>query len=402
LLDNGASTATDTDSVTATADTDLWTITADSLRLTARKGLYAQKGVSPIKGFDPSYIEVSDVNIEVDSFFNKGTAIRVPLKNLSANERCGLMLHADGLFEMDSKKMSAHDFSIETLKSSLLVNAEMGLGNLIEDPSLPLGLKASGRIEPDEIAMAFPDMRTMLKPLTSISLSADIEGTPALLNVYTIDLRMPTLAHVSLEGEVSNPFDPDKIGGQLNIEGNMSTITDKQFAFLPIKTVPALSINGSIDYYPQKVSGDVVLKTGGGNLAGAGRWVGKAESYNATLALHDFPVDAFVPEYGVGRVSATLTVDGKGYNPMNKSTYIDADVKVGSIVYNKATYSNIALNTTLHDGNASGLLESSNHDADASARFDAQIDGDTVRWGLDADIRNFKLQALGLSTPLNR
>ncbi|MDE5672041.1 MAG: hypothetical protein K2I02_01640, partial [Duncaniella sp.] len=91
LLDNGASTATDTDSVTATADTDLWTITADSLRLTARKGLYAQKGVSPIKGFDPSYIEVSDVNIEVDSFFNKGTAIRVPLKNLSANERCGLM-----------------------------------------------------------------------------------------------------------------------------------------------------------------------------------------------------------------------------------------------------------------------------------------------------------------------
>ena len=187
-----------------------------------------------------------------------------------------------------------------------------------------------------------------------------------------------------------------KIGGQLNIDGNLSTITDKQFAFLPIKTVPALSINGTVDYYPQKVSGDVVLMTGGGKLAGAGRWVGKAESYSATLNLHDFPVDAFVPEYGVGRVTATLTVDGKGYNPLNKSTYIDADVKVGSIVYNKATYSDIALNTTLHDGNASGLIESSNQDADASARFDAQIDGDTVEWNLNADIRNVNLQALGL------
>lgn len=401
LVGNGTSTDTSTDSVTA-VESDLWTITADSLRLTARSGLYAQKGVRPAKGFDPSYIEVRNVNIEVDSFFNKGTAIRVPLKNLSANERCGLMFHADGLFEMDSKKMSARDFSIETLRSSLLVNAEMGMGDLLTDRSLPLGLKASGRIDPKEIIMAFPDMKAMLKPVTPISLSADIEGTPSLLNVYTLDLRVPTLAHIALEGEISNPFNPEKIGGQLNIDGNLSTITDKQFAFLPIKTVPALSINGTVDYYPQKVSGDVVLMTGGGKLAGAGRWVGKAESYSATLNLHDFPVDAFVPEYGVGRVTATLTVDGKGYNPLNKSTYIDADVKVGSIVYNKATYSDIALNTTLHDGNASGLIESSNQDADASARFDAQIDGDTVEWNLNADIRNVNLQALGLLPTLNR
>ena len=63
-----------------------------------------KKGVRPAKGFDPSYIEVRNVNIEVDSFFNKGTAIRVPLKNLSANERCGLMFHADGLLKWTVKK----------------------------------------------------------------------------------------------------------------------------------------------------------------------------------------------------------------------------------------------------------------------------------------------------------
>lgn len=70
-----------------------------------------------------------------------------------------------------------------------------------------------------------------------------------------------------------------------------------------------------MSYYPKRVEGDVELTTRDGRIAGAGRWNGRAESYNATLNLHDFPVDAFVPEYGVGRVTATATVDGRATIP---------------------------------------------------------------------------------------
>ena len=396
------SESTSTTDTVVTPESGLWTITADTLSLTAKNGLYAQTGVKPIAGFDPSYIEVSDVKIEVDSFYNKGVSIRVPIKNFSVSERSGLSLHADGLFEMDADKMSAKDFSLETLRSSLFVNAEMGMGDMMTDPSLPLMLKASGRIDPQEIATAFPDMKAMLRPLTPIALSADLEGTPESLNVYTLDMRMTGLAHVALEGVLTNIMNPAKIGGQLNISGNLSTITDKQFAFLPIKKVPALTLSGTVDYYPDLISGDIAVTTRNGRLAGAGRWNGRAESYSATLKLHNFPVDAFVPEYGVERVSASLSVDGKGYNPLNKNTNIDADIKLENIVYNKETFSNITLNTTLHDGNAVGTLESSNHDADASARFDAQLDGDTVRWNLNTIVRNINLQALGLTPDVNR
>lgn len=390
------------DSVAPTPESEMWTITADTLRLTAREGLYAQKGVKPARGFDPAYIQVSKVNIEVDSFYNKGTSITVPLKTLEGYERSGLRLYAEGLFEMDPTKMAARDFTIETLKSSLNLNAEMGMGDMMTDPSVPVMLKASGRIDPTEVAMAFPDMRAMLKPITPISISADIDGTAGLLNVYTLDVRAQRLAHVSLEGEVSNPFDPAKIGGELSMKGNLSTITDKQFSFLPIKTVPALSVDGTVSYHPNRVEGDLVLTTRDGRLAGAGRWNGRAESYNATLRLHDFPVDAFVPEYGVGRVTAAITVDGRGYNPMSRNTYIDADVKVDNIVYNKETYSDISLDASLHDGNAKGSLVSSNRDADATVNFDATLDRDTIDWDLNSNVRNINLQALGFSPTLNR
>ncbi|MDE6418563.1 MAG: AsmA family protein, partial [Duncaniella sp.] len=111
--------ATKADEEAPTPASEMWTVTADTLRLTARNGLYAQSGAVPLDGFDPAYIGVSGVKVEIDSFYNRGTAIRVPLRTLDATERCGLPLHADGLFTMDDKEMKATSFNIETLRSIL-------------------------------------------------------------------------------------------------------------------------------------------------------------------------------------------------------------------------------------------------------------------------------------------
>lgn len=396
------SSQSEADTDTVAPDGTLWTINADMLRLTAKNALYVEKDFSPAKGFNPSYISVSGVTIEVDSFFNQGSSIKVPLKKLEVSDFCGLQLYADGTFSMDSIRMNADNFSLETLGSSLKLDAEMGMGNLMTDKKLPLMLKASGRFDPKEISTVMPDLSAMMRPLKPISLSADIEGTSGLLNVYKLDARIPGLAQVALEGEVENPFDPDKLGGELSLDGNLSTLTDKEFAFLPIKKVPALSVNGTVDYHPGAVSGNIDLTTQNGRLAGSGNWNARAEGYDATLKLDDFPVDAFMPELGIGRVTASLIADGKGYNPMKRTSFVDANVKIKSIEYNKETYRDIALDASLHDGNAHGTLESSNLNANATARFDARLDGDSVAWTLNSDIRNLNLMALGFSDSINR
>ena len=173
---------------TVTPDSEMWTITADTLRLTGRQALYAQRGVTPAPGFDPSYIAASDIVIEIDSFYNRGTSIRVPLRTFTATERCGLPLRADGLFTMDGKSMNAEAFNIATLRSMLRFDAMMGIGDLTNDPSLPLSLKGNGTIAPADIALAFPDMKAMLAPLGLLSFSTDIDGTADELNVYNLDM----------------------------------------------------------------------------------------------------------------------------------------------------------------------------------------------------------------------
>ncbi len=84
-----------------------------------------------------NYLAVADVDIEVDSLYNRATAVRVPLRRLLATERCGLSLNAAGLFEMDSTTMRADGFRISTGRSILNFEALMGMGDMKSDSSLP-------------------------------------------------------------------------------------------------------------------------------------------------------------------------------------------------------------------------------------------------------------------------
>ncbi|MCM1522251.1 MAG: translocation/assembly module TamB [Muribaculaceae bacterium] len=385
------------DTVAPTSGSEMWTITADTLRLTGRSALYAQKGAVPQKGFDPAYIAASGIAIEVDSFYNRGTSIRVPLRRLEATERCGLPLHAEGFFTMDDSEMKAKDFSIETLRSILRFDAVMGVGDMAADPSLPLSLKSNGRIAPSDIVMAFPDMAAMLSPMKPLSLSTDIDGTTGQLNLYNLEMTMPGLMRLHADGTIDNPFDPARIGGDISIDGSLSTITDREFTFLPIPRVPALQLRGGVDYRPGAVSGDIEVVTSGGRIAADGSWTARTEEYDADLRLDKFPVDVFMPDLGVGDVTARVKVDGKGYNPMARSTSIDADVNIVNVDYNRYPYKNIDLDVALHAGEATGKLQSHNPGADATVDFSALMNGDTVRYDLTGNLRDVNLRTLHLS-----
>ncbi len=396
------SASADTTSAETSTSSEMWTINADSLRLTGRQALYAAKGAVPAPGLDMSYIMCSDISIEIDSFYNRGTSIKVPLKNLRLNERCGLSLHADGLFTMDEAGMKAQDFSVETLKSILRFSAAMGMGDLTSDPSLPISLKASGLLDPADAATAFPDMKAILAPFRPASFAADVDGTASELNVYSLSMSMPGIAAFKAMGAVENPFVPEKIGGSLSLDGSLASLSDRQFSFLPVKVLPALSLAGNVNYSPGEASGDIEVKTRGGKIAADGSWVARSEDYDAHVVLDRFPAGLFLPStVGVGEITGRLSVEGRGYNPLSARTSIDADVIVDHVVYQKEHFRDISLKTTLHAGEASGTLVSHNPGADATIGFDASIKGDSVTYTLDGDLRDINLLTLNLTDTVN-
>lgn len=402
-------TAATADTAASSSSSAPWTVMADHVSLTATHALYALAGAHPIPGLDMNYLAVADVDIEVDSLYNRATAVRVPLRRLLATERCGLSLNAAGLFEMDSTTMRADGFRISTGRSILNFEALMGMGDMKSDSSLPLALDARAEIAPSDIATAFPALAPMIKPLSQspVRLVARASGTTGRIDIDTLSAAIPDIAALRADGSVSNPFDFDHMDGHMTLDGSISRGADRlKSIFLDRATAASINIaptrlKGDIDYKPGRVDGTLSAITGAGRMNLGARWAMTAESYNASLRLDRFPVQAFMPGVGVRDVTATLNASGHGYNPLRPSTSMDVDLRLVELTFNDRQLSNIILSAQLSNGRAHGSLVSANEDAELDADFDATLTPQGYTWDVTGDIHNLDLMAMGLSaTPM--
>lgn len=386
------------------ADDEMWTITADSVRLQADNAIYATTGSHPLPGLDFNYLQAKDIEIAVNDFYNKGTAIRVPLKQLNATERCGIELHASGTFAMDGKIMEASDFHVSTQRSDIKLDARMGIGDLTTESDLPLGLNLKGILSANDAAMAFPAYTPIVKSLPQprdINVRVDADGTPARFKVKDIKVQVPRVLNISGNGEVKNITDFNRMGGKINFEGAVTDPKAVKATLASLKmdstiTIPALQLKGTADYNPGNISGNINLTTGSGKLLADGHWIARKESYKADIDLTAFPVDAFMPSLGVRDITATVHVNGAGYNPLSPKTSLAADVMIDKVTYNGKTYTDATLTADAKDGNMNATLRSDNPDVNMELNAHARIDSGIIKGSLNGDIRDLDLHALGL------
>ena len=67
-------------------------IKGDTVALDRFKAVYAVKDAKPLPGFDPSYIEVSDVAVALNDFYNAASTVILPISRIEAKERSGLQI----------------------------------------------------------------------------------------------------------------------------------------------------------------------------------------------------------------------------------------------------------------------------------------------------------------------
>ncbi len=397
------------DSVAATPDSALWTITARHVGLTATDAVYAMRGAVPQPGLDMNYLEVTDVSIAVDSFYNRGTSMTVPLTELLAHERSGLQLNARGTFSMDSTSMRATGFDISTAFSTLKFDAEMGMGTPLPEPSSPLRLSATGTIAPADVALAYPSLdKTLatLPPGSDLTLRADVRGTSGLVEVRTLRASMPGMLDIEADGNVANPFDPARIDGNVALRGSLTGLNRLKPTLLEAKVahevnLPPMRVDGKVTYSPAATNGMLTVTSAGGRISLDADWVARNEGYDLDLAVDSFPVVQFLPNMGLDFITATAHAKGHGLDPMKRTAATDAHVSRDRVRYKGRTYSDVTLDATLSEGNAHAMIVSNNPDAVFNADLDAIIDANGYKWTLDGDIADLDLRAIGISPTSN-
>ncbi|MDE7442926.1 MAG: hypothetical protein K2M65_02055, partial [Muribaculaceae bacterium] len=208
------------DTVSLSAD-ELWDITAGYMALTNSHAVYGVAGAEPQTGLDMNYLQVNDVTIEVDSFWNRGAQIRVPLRRLLGVERSGIAIDGHGLFEMDSVAMYAKEFRINTVYSSMDLDAMMGLDTMVAQPVM---VEAAVAVGLPDVELAMPSLKPMLAAAprqTPVTADVLVTGTMADLHIEKFMLAMQRCFTASVSGNVRNVMDADDMSGVIDIDGSI-------------------------------------------------------------------------------------------------------------------------------------------------------------------------------------
>ena len=394
-----------TESPTDTLPSAPWTITGRRLELHGGKALYAMTDHSPLPGIDFEYISLDNIDIAVNDFYNRGTALRVPIEKIAAVERSGFAIDSiSGLFVMDSVAMTAKDFALHTPLSQATLDASASLAALALDPSGSLNLALDASLNLNEVAKLFPMLAIYTRNIPAVEnsdVSFNASGTVGDIKIKRATIEMPRYASLSADGRLRNITAANR-SGNISLKGNLANINFVKPTFLDVKMrreveFPPMKVNGELAFAGENMSGDLAIVNGSGNMSLEADLKSRSEGYALNLDLDRFPVNSLLPYLGVGEVSATLALSGNGFNPLLVSSNASAAIDIPSIIYSGKQFNDISARADIADGLLRASLTSPNPDVDFALDATATITDDRYEYRLNADVRNLDFMALNLS-----
>ncbi len=385
-----------------TVKTAPWTIVARKLSVNDSHAIYATDGAIPSQYFDPSFIEASEINIEVDSFINHGTDIRVPIRKISARESCGISFFLSGSFSMDSTAMHADNIALTTATTAIWLNAMMGM----EPVNAPVKVKLDAEISTDDLRKLTP---AAMQPIVAglpqfqpLKAYADIDGTMDNISINRLSAEIPRYISIAAEGKIADYTDLNRTTGKLDISGNLydgNFIKTSLFDAKMRRTIniPALKLTGSATMARGIIEGDIRAYTQGGDIALDAMWNNRAEGYDIEATFNSFPVHAILPTSGIGNLTASISAKGEGLDFFSPATDADALIDLKAVRYNGNTYRNITLEAALAEGNAKVNAKSANPAVNFEFDATGNLAGDQLDWTFSGDVHRIDLHALALS-----
>lgn len=381
-------------------------IKGDSVSLSGFSALYAVKDAVALPGFDPSYIQVTDVNIGLKNFYNAATTIELPIASVTAKERSGLQITGgSGLFTMDSVGMNLRDFEIKTPFSS--ISATAGIPNALMElkPDAPVSVEASGNIGFPDVEAFMPSLKVYTQKLPKrnpLKFNLLAEGKLSDVTIPKLEASLRDVFDIKAKGKAKNVLDFNKLSGNLDFYGNLENpgIADNLLGDMGFK-LPAFTLKGKAAAANRAYTADFNLRSTAGDVAANGKVSLNSEAYNADVRLHGVDVAHFMPDLGVGKVTASLKAHGAGFNPEKPNASTDIMLDVASVTYMKKELKNIVADVTLHNGAFTINAMSENDAADFHIEGSGTLAKDLYTFDVTGSLANLDLHALGVTSEAN-
>lgn len=358
-------------------------------------------GPAASSGLDPSHIDLTRINIKVDSIYYAGNDILAHIRDFNLKERSGLeVVSTEGRLVSDAKTLKVPTLKIRTQDSYMEMSASMDWDATDINKSGTIQARLMADIGKNDMAKIIPDLPEVLMkkyPASPLQIRAGVDGNLKTVRLTSLTISLPGAFRTHADGSLSFPLDSLRRQGYINLTAETG---DLRFLdqLMGGATIPAgIRLDGKTHVSQDRIETEIGLTTSNkGKVNLTANYNIQNEKYAADLEIDNLNIHDFLPQDSLFALSASLKAEGKGTDFFSRHTQATLEGNISHIVYGSRSLNGITLTAGLLRSQAKADLEVSNALLNLSTQLNATLHPRQVTADLDASLKKIDLQALNL------
>lgn len=366
---------------------------------------YDQNYEPSIEGLDYNHIDLTHINIAVDSVYYHDPEARLVVRSTHLKEKSGLQVtDLTGAVAMKDGSIQLPDFHLKTPDSDIAMELDMPL-SLMEklDPGkMYLRLNAQvGKQDLMRFSGSMPQSFQQRWPNYPLSIKGSVNGNMDYMDFDGLDLSLPTAFHATASGFATHLTDPKQLRAKLQFNvrteelGFVTALLPKDIQH-DYRIPRGITAEGLLRADGAQYYADIVMREGRGTVKAKGSFNADAVRYDASVQIRDLNIHHFMPNDSIYAVSADITAKGQGTDMFSPRTTLRADAEIHQLDYGFYRLSNMSAVADIHHGRAHASVVGDNQLLKGTVSVDALMGGNRLDGTVSADMTQLDLYQLRL------
>ena len=389
----------------ALIDLETETYTVESVDWANGALQYDQNYQPRIEGLDYNHIDLSDVNIGIDSIYYHDPTLRMKLRQVALKEKSGLQItDLSGPISMENGSIKLPKFRLKTPDSDIEV--EMDLPLSLTEPIDPgkMKLKMNAQVGKKDIMVFLADMPKDFRnrwPDVPLSVKGQLNGNLQRMNFQDLDITLPGAFHATATGFATSLDDPKHLTADVTFKAQTRNL-GFVMAMLPKDMqrdyrLPPMSAQGRVTARGDQYTANITAHEGKGSVKVKGNFNAAAMSYQADMNIRDLNIHHFMPRDSIYTVSADVKAKGHGTDFLSPKTALQADVQLHQLGYKQWNITNVTASALVGNGHAMADILSDNELMNGRMNIDALLNTKNLNANMTTDISRINLMQLQLA-----
>ena len=388
----------------ALVDLGTETYTVGSVDLENGAVAYDQNYQPRIDGLDFNHIDLTHLNIGIDSIYYHDPTLRLNMRHLALKEKSGLQVtDLSGPIAMENGSIRLPRFRLKTPDSDIFVDMDMPLSLMDAVNPGKIRLRVDAQLGRQDLMRFMGDLPQSVRdrwPYYPLTVKGSLKGNMDFMEFKDLDIQLPTAFYANADGFVANVSDPKRLRADVQFKARSQNLSFLM-SLLPRDIqrdyrLPPMSVEGRVKADGAQYSANIKAREGSGILSLDGDFNANDLSYSASINIEDVNVHHFMPRGNIYNVNIGMMLNGHGIDVFSPKTDAISTIYINQLKTSLWNMSDMTALAVVRNGRIQFDVESRNKLLSGEFNIDALLNTEKLVGTFSADVNHADLYALGL------